>query len=94
VTPYDQLTILAGFTDAWTLRPGRLPGFTCCQQEDLANRHSLLFERIDMIFALEPPGDVKHARVVGATTSDKTWPPGRGLWSSDHGAVTAELVYD
>jgi hypothetical protein len=46
-----------------------------------------------MIFSLEPPAKVKQARVVGATVSDKTPPPGLGLWPSDHGAVTAEMQF-
>jgi len=91
-TPYQQF-LGAGFTDAWTLRPGKLPGLTCCQLEDLSNHKSVLYERIDMIFSLDPSEKVKQARVVGATVSDKTPPPGRGLWPSDHGAVTAELQF-
>jgi endonuclease/exonuclease/phosphatase family metal-dependent hydrolase len=91
-TPYQQF-VAAGFTDTWTLRPGGLPGYTCCQLEDLSNRRSVLYERIDMIFSLDVPSDVKKARVVGATVSDKTPPPGLGLWPSDHGSVTADLQF-
>jgi hypothetical protein len=53
----------------------------------------VLYERIDMIFSLDVPSDVKKARVVGATVSDKTPPPGLGLWPSDHGSVTADLQF-
>ncbi len=91
-TPYTQF-VEAGYTDGWTQRPGKVPGLTCCQREDLSNHKSVLYERIDMIFSLEPPAKVKQARVVGATVSDKTPPPGLGLWPSDHGAVTAELQF-
>jgi len=90
----------AGFTDAWTMRPGAstgkgwpLVGLSCCQDEDLANRHSKLYERIDMIFSLKQPSKVMDARLIGATPESKTWPPGYGLWPSDHAAVAAELRY-
>ncbi len=91
-TPYTQF-LEAGYTDGWTQRPGKVPGLTCCQRADLSNHKSELYERIDMIFSLEPPAKVKQARVVGATVSDKTPPPGLGLWPSDHGAVTAEMQF-
>ncbi len=91
-TPYT-LFLSAGYTDGWTQRPGEVPGLSCCQREDLSNQKSELYERIDMLFSLEPPAKVKQARVVGATVSDKTPPPGLGLWPSDHGAVTAELQF-
>lgn len=91
-TPYQQF-VAAGYGDTWTLRPGAVPGMTCCQAGDLSNHKSALYERVDMLFSLEPPVGVKQARVVGATVSDKTRPPGRGLWPSDHGAVIAELEF-
>ncbi len=91
-TPYMQF-IAADFSDAWTPRPEKVPGFTCCQKANLSNHNSVLNERIDMLFSLDPPAKVKQARVVGATVSDKTPPPGRGLWPSDHGAVTGELQF-
>jgi hypothetical protein len=59
--------------------------------EDLSNHKSALYERVDMLFSHDPPAKVKQARVVGATVSDKTPPPGLGLWPSDHGAVIAEV---
>lgn len=91
-TPYMQFA-LAGYSDAWLLRPGSVPGFTCCQLADLSNHRSELYERIDMLFSLEPPARVKQARVVGASVSNKTPPAGRGLWPSDHGAVSGELQF-
>ncbi len=92
VPPYTQL-IEAGYTDAWTLRPGNLPGYTCCQDKDLANHQSVLDERIDTIFSVEVPNKVKKARVLGARVSDKTAPPGHGLWPSDHATFAAELQF-
>lgn len=105
VPPYTQFAAPvsvggAGFTDAWTMRPGAghghgapLVGFSCCQDEDLANRHSELYERIDMVFSLTKPSRVVDARLIGTTAASKTWPPGHGLWPSDHAAVAAALAY-
>jgi hypothetical protein len=93
-TPYEQF--FAAFrTDAWRLRPGNASEFTCCQLGDLSNHKSALYERVDLIFSLDPPARVKQARVVGATVSDKTPPPGvpTALWPSDHGAVIADLQF-
>lgn len=105
VPPYLQFTAPAvygggGFTDAWTMRPGAntgkgapLVGYSCCQDEDLGNRHSMLYERIDMIFSLTKPSMVKDARLIGTTAASKTWPKGQGLWASDHAAVAAAMQY-
>jgi hypothetical protein len=90
-TPY-QLFVGAGFADIWDLRPGRVAGYTCCQLEDLTNRPSALYERVDLIFSLEVPARVKQVRLVGDKASDKTT-PGRGLWPSDHAGVTADLQF-
>jgi endonuclease/exonuclease/phosphatase family metal-dependent hydrolase len=87
---YEQF-ITANFNDAWDLRPGNAPGLTCCQAEDLSNRRSELYERIDMIFTNFEPRKVK-ARLVGHRVSDKTR-PGR-LWPSDHAGVVAEIRVD
>jgi len=99
VPPYTQF-MAATFTDAWTMRPGAstgkgapLVGYSCCQDEDLANRHSMLYERIDMIFSLTKPSMVKDARLIGTTAASKTWPRGQGLWAADHAAVAAALQY-
>jgi len=92
VPPYMQFAV-AGFTDSWTLRPGVLPGFTCCQAANLSNQKSALYERVDLIWSLEAPADVKQARVVGANVSDKTPPAGKGIWPSDHGGVAVNLKF-
>ena len=91
-SPYGQFTAL-GYTDAWTLRPGNLPGASCCQLADLSNKKSALDQRIDMVFSNILPATVKQVRVLGGKVSSKTHPPGLGLWSSDHGAVAAELHF-
>jgi endonuclease/exonuclease/phosphatase family metal-dependent hydrolase len=98
VTAYQQLssgfTIFGtplpfGLTDTWYLRPGKPPGYTCCELEDLSNAVSIHDERIDIVFAFPAPQKVK-SNVLDAETSDKTL---SGLWPSDHASVSAELTY-
>jgi endonuclease/exonuclease/phosphatase family metal-dependent hydrolase len=85
VPPYLQLRA-AGYLDAWLLhRPDNPVGFTCCQEETLINRRSVLYERVDLIFASEEPRKVK-VEVIGNRNSDKT---ASGLWPSDHAGVVA-----
>jgi hypothetical protein len=96
---FDPFPLGGGYIDAWTLRPGangkgKVQGLSCCQFENLSNQQSGLFERIDMIFTLEVPDKVKKARVLGGNVSDKTPPPGQGIWPSDHGSVAAGLQFD
>lgn len=93
-TPY-QAFAMSGFTDAWTMRPQPGDGFSCCQDENLLNRQSALYERIDLIFSLAPPSRVVDMRLLGNTTGSKTRPPGDGgLWPSDHASVAARLFFD
>ena len=100
VPPYKQFAELARFTDAWTRRPGAmtgqgapLVGFSCCQAEDLLNRKSDLYERVDLIFSLESEIKVQDARLLGEVATDKTMPKGLGLWPSDHASVAARIRY-
>ena len=92
VPPYMQF-VEAGYTDTWTLRPGADPGFTCCQAPDLTNKHSTLDKQIDLIVSFDMLRKVKQPRVVGDNVSDKTPPPGHGLWPSDHGGVAIGLEF-
>jgi hypothetical protein len=92
IPPYQQF-LIAGFTDVWTLRPGGLDDFTCCQFDDLSNQQSVLYERVDLVFSLEPPAGVRKARVLGAKVADKTPPAGLGIWPSDHGSVSVTIRY-
>jgi hypothetical protein len=94
MTPY-QIFSSNGFTDAWTMRPRADSGLTCCQAEDLANRRSDLYERIDMIFSFTRPSHVLNMKLLGNTMGDKTRPPGNGgLWPSDHAALAAKLKFN
>jgi hypothetical protein len=78
----------AAYFDAWTLRPGRPPGFTCCQDADLSNEWSVLDERIDLVFSREQPAGVK-ANVVGNDPADRF----SGLWPSDHAGVFVRYAF-
>ena len=92
ITPYNQF-IESAFYDIWDLRPGKVKGYTCCQQEDLSSQQTLLSERIDMIFTWDMPDKVHQVRVLGDKVSAKTNPPGLGLWSTDHGGIAAWLQF-
>lgn len=86
-TPYEQMSMF--FTEVWPLRPGKPPGFTCCELADLSNAPSQHYERIDLVFTLPAPSKVK-ANVLDAKVDDKTL---SGLWPSDHASLSAELTY-
>ena len=93
-TPYRVFTG-NGFTDAWLMRPQQGDGFTCCQAEDLSNRQSALYERIDMVFSLVPLVRVVDMKLLGISMGDKTRPPGRGgLWPSDHASLAGGLFFE
>jgi endonuclease/exonuclease/phosphatase family metal-dependent hydrolase len=92
IPPYLQF-VEAGFIDGWMQNHHKTPGFTCCQAEDLLNKKSELYERIDLVFSRQEPKWVEDMRVVGANQSDKTLMHGPRLWPSDHGGVTAELNF-
>jgi hypothetical protein len=95
VVPPYTVFVASGFTDAWTLRPQPGTGESCCQPEDLANRRSALYERIDMVFSLRAPSRVLDMRLLGTTAGAKTRPPSNGgLWPSDHAALAAKLQFD
>lgn len=96
--PYKQLEmglsiwgdpISPRYTDIWPLRPGKPRGLTCCQAADLSNKASILHERIDVIFSLQPPVRVK-ANILNNSPSDKT---PSGLWPSDHASMVGRLFY-
>ena len=90
VPPYMQLQG-AGYLDTWKLRPGKPPGFTCCQEENLLNQESMLSERIDLIFVSEFPVNKVKSNVVGNDEADKTIPS--ELWPSDHAGVVTRMEF-
>ncbi len=83
-------TAIGAQTDAWDLRPGNDPGFTCCELSDLSNPTTLDDERIDVIFSVQVPSKVK-ANVIGNEPSDRTKPS--RLWPSDHAGVVGTLTF-
>jgi endonuclease/exonuclease/phosphatase family metal-dependent hydrolase len=93
VPPYDQF-VDAGYIDGWLQTHQHTPGYTCCQDEELLNKLSKLYERIDLVFSRQEPLWVKDVHIVGIKPSDKTLPStGPRLWPSDHGGVSAELRF-
>lgn len=91
-TPY-MLFVASGLQDIWDLRPGATAGLSCCQAENLSNRVSMLNQRIDLVLSREMPRKVKDVRLLGEVAADRTKPPGRGLWPSDHASVAARIQY-
>lgn len=91
IPPYLQF-VAAGYTDGWTLRRHVTPGYTCCQAENLSNKQSELFERIDYIFSKQETWG-ENIRLVGTRQSDKTFPPATRLWPSDHAGIVGELHF-
>lgn len=93
ITPYRQFTESAGYMDVWKAKSGHATGFSCCQPEDLANRASRLYERIDMIFLIDAPENTYDIQVLGNKAGNKTKPQRPRLWPSDHASVAAKLRY-
>ncbi len=89
VPPYMQF-VLAGYVDAWTLRPGNPAGFTCCQAENLLNPESILSDRRDVTFSREMPYGMVKVNLVGNEETDKT---PSGLWPSDHAGVVTRMQF-
>jgi endonuclease/exonuclease/phosphatase family metal-dependent hydrolase len=79
----------AGFSDAWATKHPGADGVTCCQDADVRNVPSALFERIDYVF-FRGDFDVRHASLLGASPGDRTAKPDR-VWPSDHAGVSATL---
>ena len=82
----------AGFIDRWK---GRIigkwdDGLTCCQEADLRNKMSDLYERIDFVFTLNGNFLTISGRVIGDEWYDKTLTIPR-LWPSDHGGLIFTL---
>ena len=91
-TPY-MLFAGAGLYDVWLYRPGDVLGLSCCQDENLMNRESMLTRRIDLVLSRELPRTVKDARLIGEVAADRLGPPGRSLWPTDHASVAAGIRF-
>jgi endonuclease/exonuclease/phosphatase family metal-dependent hydrolase len=94
VPPY-QVLAGSGFADAWNTNPLRAffdpDGFTCCQQSDLANKSSLLDERIDLVFVRNAGSFLPLALVTGQVPLfPLSTPPN---WASDHGGLFGTLIF-
>jgi hypothetical protein len=96
-TPYQQFvngTDLLGnpisleYTDTWNMNR---PGASCCQDAELLNAKSELYERIDIIFALEAP-QAAQSNFLGIYPGNGNKTPS-GLWPSDHGILFGRLIY-
>ncbi len=87
--PYMQF-VFAGYIDAWTLRPGDSPGFTCCQAVNLLNLESILSDRRDVTFSREMPYGMVKVNLTGNEETDKT---PSGLWPSDHAGVVTRMQF-
>jgi hypothetical protein len=84
-SPMHQSILGAGFTDAWLeLRPGAR-GFTCCHDENLANRRASFDQRIDYVFS-RGTNPVNVAR-LGIRHHERVRGPVHRLWASDHAGV-------
>jgi endonuclease/exonuclease/phosphatase family metal-dependent hydrolase len=92
IPPYEIISE-AAFADIWDTNPLALfdpDGFTCCQDPDLGNRRSALYERIDIIFVPDS-SFLSRAVVTGQVPIFPLWLPPN--WSSDHGGVFARLIF-
>ena len=93
--PRPAYGLLTGYAldDIWASREPMTtdPGYTFGQNETVDNPESLMFERIDYIFANF--GDLVPEKikfdVLGEEKADMT---PSGLWPSDHAGVVADLV--
>jgi endonuclease/exonuclease/phosphatase family metal-dependent hydrolase len=82
----DQVGMPEEFVDAWSVN-GNDPGFTCCQEPDLANEESGLRERIDYVW-VRGRARVRSAARLGAGREVREE---AGLWPSDHAGVRAVI---
>jgi hypothetical protein len=84
----------AGYLDLWTVRQGPFdPGFSCCQDEDLRNPESGLYERVDLVWSHLPEGSDLlpiQSDVVGDRDNEKS---ASMLWPSDHAGVVTTLNF-
>ncbi len=94
-SPMWQVVMQGGFADVWRALKPTAEGFTCCQDDDLANVTPGLNQRIDYVFARgfgqgEKPvaGDIT---IVGSRPSEMIVGPFYEMWPSDHAGLVATL---
>lgn len=86
------LTRYGGFDDAWTDKPRKQDGNTCCQDPSLRNVESTLVKRIDFVMTRGGFHTI-GSRVVGDEwISDPTAAGDPVLWASDHAGVTTTML--
>ena len=73
--------------------PKRALDFIQCRVPRDAENVVWVSHRFPSILALTPPRKAFNVRLLGESVADKTWPPGLGLWPSDHASVAARLRY-
>lgn len=66
---------------------------SCCQDEDLGNKTSVLYEHVDLPWSSVTPTKVQDARLPGESIGDKTKSIAMGVWPSDHVSVAAKLTF-
>lgn len=101
-TPYGLMSVFnpfgTPFIDVWLERRGPYElGNTCCQDTLLDNEFSVLYERVDQVWARPAPNHygpwfLRNVRAerLGEEPVDKTVPS--GLWPSDHAGVAARMI--
>lgn len=85
-----------GFIDIWKRSFWHSsPGYTCCQEADLLNKMSVLYERIDLIFVRNNCGHLPFSPLgpvfAVVTGNNKRGKSESGLWPSDHAGLNAWL---
>ena len=87
----DEVITSAGYVDTWLAnnQVESEDGLTCCQNKNLSNEESSLYQRIDYVYASSGHFQVKNSKVVGNKLAK-----GVVKWNSDHAGVvsTVELL--
>jgi len=90
-TRTHRLFLDAGFTDVWDTARPMDAGATCCQEADLSNPDSALFQRIDYVLVRGAAVDTAawNVRVLDGERSTVQFGP---RWASDHAGLAANGV--
>lgn len=93
ITPPYQIIGGGGFADIWDTNPlSRFDpqGLTCCEDADLSNRSSVLYERVDIIFVSDTSFNPLAFAVGRVPIFPLRHPPN---WASDHRGVFGKLIF-